>query len=246
MTHMITPKVIEEYEVVVQQEDLRRETIDKYLTDVWKLMEYLEGEELTQEKLDVFPKWLIEQKKYKKRTVNVMITSTRKFIRTMGWSDFVIRGYSVDMQERKSPARFITRRDYQCLVTEAMSRGKYMLSMLIQTLCHMDIRYVELPAMTVEAVREGKAVVTRNRKELTLIIPDELAKQLLDYAEREGITSGMLFCTSSGKFLDRSYAWREIKELCSEAGLDTEGLTMQKLKMPSVADYYPYYPLAKY
>ena len=117
--------------------------------------------------------------------------------------------------------------------------------MLIQTLSHMDIRYAELSGLTVEAVTEGHVEVERQHEKVQMEIPYNLAESLLKYAQRAGITEGILFRTSGGKLLDRSYVWTKVKKLCKEAGVDADGVNLQRIKMPLVKDYYPFYPLVE-
>ena len=74
-------------------------------------------------------------------------------------------------------------------------------------------------------------------------LADELAEELLVYAEQEGIVEGSIFRTSKGTLPDRSNVWKEIKELCRTAGLEDAQINMQKFRMPLVVDYYPYYPM---
>ena len=198
---------------------------------------------MTQEKLDTYPRYLLEEKKYKKRSVNTIVVSTRAFCHTMGWDDLHISGYSLELTERKSMDKHISRSDYQKLVTTALARKDYRMAMIIQTLCHMDIRYSELEGLTVEAVRKGVVTVTRRKKTFNMEIPQYLAESLLLYADKSGVTNGVIFSTATGRPVDRSNIWREVKMHCLRAGLDDSRINMQKLKMPLVRDYYPFYPM---
>lgn len=245
MNRVLTPEVVSEYEERMKQRDLETGTIKKYLADVRKLEDYLRGAELTQERLDTYPRWLLEEKKYKKRSVNTIVVSTRTLCHTMGWDDLHINGYTLDNSERKTQDKYISRTDYKKLVRTALARQDYRMAMLIQTLCHMDIRYAELESLTVGALQEGYVDVVRRKKLLQLEIPDYLREALLDYAEWRGIASGIIFSGPANKALDRSNIWREIKLLCVRAGLDDTKINMQKMKMPMVRDYYPFYPMEK-
>ena len=41
--------------------------------------------------------------------------------------------------------------------------------------------------------------------------------RLQAYAKRQGIRSGIIFCTKSGKAMDRSNIWADMKRLCKRA-----------------------------
>ena len=50
-------------------------------------------------------------------------------------------------------------------------------------------------------------------------MPGKLKTKLLNYTKSRGISSGTVFVTRSGKAVDRSNIWREMKELCKDAGV---------------------------
>ena len=53
----------------------------------------------------------------------------------------------------------------------------------------------------------------------TILLPDKLRRQLMAYAKDNAIKSGVIFRTKSGKPLDRSNIWAEMKQLGREAGI---------------------------
>ena len=236
----ITPEVIEKYRGEIQKQNIRKETKSKYLHDLATLQEYLQGEELTQEKLDAYPEWLVETKNYKKNSVNTTIVSTRKFILAMGWENLTPKNYFMDNQERKSLKKFVSRENYETVVRGAVERGRPWLAAMLQTLCHMDLRYSEFPLLTVEQAEAGWVDVVRLGREFRVRIPERLQGLLLDYADSRGITEGILFRTARGTVVSRSYAWRELKALCRKLGVGEEECTLLYFKMPVVEDYYPY------
>ena len=93
------------------------------------------------------------------------------------------------------------------------------LSLVVQTICGTGIRVSELQSITVEAVRRGDAIVSCKGKTRKIFIVKALQKKLLRYATEQKINSGIIFVTKSGKPLDRSNIWREMKSLCEQAGV---------------------------
>ena len=91
---------------------------------------------------------------------------------------------------------------------------------LMQTLGGTGIRVSELPFITVEAVKNGKAVVDCKGKRREILIPKKLREKLLAYCAGANIASGYVFVTRNGKPLNRSNVWKELQRLCAAAGVD--------------------------
>ena len=90
---------------------------------------------------------------------------------------------------------------------------------MLQTICGTGIRVSELQYFTVEAVQSGEITVSCKSKTRTILVPGKLKKQLMNYARQRNIHSGAVFLGKSGKPLDRSSIWRQMKQLCKAAGV---------------------------
>ena len=243
MDRKVTKNRIAVFEERLKKDRLNQTTVKKYVADVAKLSEYLEGREVTQAELDGFKAWLIHEKKFKKRSANAYIASVRSFCGAMDWKDLTITAFPLEYQGRREKS--VSSTDYRKLVECALQTGDYRMAMLVQTLCHVDIRYSELKCLTVEAVEKGSVEMARREHMLSMELPQELREALLCYIRMEGIPSGVVFRTAGGCVLDRSNAWRLLKQLASEAGIAEEKVKLSRLKMPEVPDYYPFYPLPR-
>ena len=100
----------------------------------------------------------------------------------------------------------------------------------MQTICAAGIRVSELYYITKESLKDGVAQVHMKGKLRIIIIPDKLCKMLDRYAKEQGITSGSIFITKSGKPLDRSHIWRLMKSLCESAGVDKKKVFPHNLR----------------
>ena len=87
----------------------------------------------------------------------------------------------------------------------------------METICSTGIRVSELRYVTVEAVRSGRAEICLKGKSRTILLPRALRNPLLAYARECGIGEGCIFRTRSGKPLDRSNIWRDMKHLARQA-----------------------------
>ena len=112
----------------------------------------------------------------------------------------------------------------------AWHKGKKRLAMIIQTLCSMGLRISELVFITAESVKKGEVDIYCKRKQRKALIPEGLRKLLLEYIRENNIQSGIVFCTSSGKAVDRSNVWREMKALKEETGVGKEKIFPHNLR----------------
>ena len=241
----ITEEQVEDFKVWLRN-DVRvgEETVNQYVTKLGKLDEFLDGRKITSTSLEAFKNWLVEDRHYKKSSANTFLFAVRGFCRAMNWEpEVTVTAYSVEPTLFNDGGRYISRADYQKLVSTALYMEDYRLMMIIQTLCHMDLRVSELKLLTVEAVKKGKLSVTRRKHTRELVIPDYLQESLLIYSRQMKFKNGILFRTPVGNPIDRSYMWRNVKQLCRLAGVDEERVNLQKLKMPRMHDYYPFYPM---
>ena len=53
-----------------------------------------------------------------------------------------------------------------------------------------------------------------------MLIPKSLQVKILYYIYKNSISHGTVFCTNSGKPVDRSNIWREMKSLCGKADVE--------------------------
>lgn len=221
---------------------VHEDTISQYVSRLEKLKEFLAGQEITKEALEEFKYWLVDKQNYKTTSANAYLFAVRAFCRAMEWEDVMVPAYAIEPKPYED-RRYISRTDYQKLVSTALYLEEYRIMMIIQTLCHMDIRFTELTEVTVENVQKGYINVTRRKYTKLLKIPDYLRDSLMAYIEQEHLETGVLFRTAGGNPVDRSNTWREVKQLCHEANLDEGRISLTNLKMPGMHDYYPFYPL---
>jgi len=72
----------------------------------------------------------------------------------------------------------------------------------------------------VESARAGVAQITNKGKTRTVFVPQKLKPLLLSYAKGRSISSGCIFITRSGRPLDRSNIWSDMKKLCKAAKVE--------------------------
>ena len=69
-------------------------------------------------------------------------------------------------------------------------------------------------------------------------MPAELCRQLKSYLKEKGIESGAVFVTRTGKPLDRSNIWSDMKKLCQAARVSAEKVFPHNLRHLFARTYY--------
>ena len=153
-------------------------------------------------------------------SVNSMLSSLNGFFEFTG--EYGLKVKSIKIQNRifAKNERELTKAEYKRLLKAAKARGNVKLNLIMQTICATGIRVSELCYITKESLRDGIAQVHMKGKLRIIIIPDKLCKMLDRYAKEQGVTSGSIFITKTGKPLDRSHIWKLMKGLCESAGVD--------------------------
>ncbi len=192
-------------------------TRDKYLRDIRNFAEFIAGRELNKNLILEYKLSLV--KEYAVRSANSMLAALNAFFRFLGWHDLCVKQFKLQNEAYCSEEKELTKAEYTALVRTAEQKKNERLSLVVQTICGTGIRVSELQSITVEAVRRGEAVVSCKGKTRKIFIVKALQKKLLRYATEQNINSGIIFVTKSGKPLDRSNIWREMKGLCEQAGV---------------------------
>lgn len=191
-------------------------TVEKYMRDVRAFALYVGKSEITKATVLGYKEMLGE--KYAAASANSMIAALNRFFRFCGWHELCVKQFKVQKRAFCPAEKELTKEEYRRLVGSAGKRSGR-LALLIQTICATGIRVSELEHITVEAARSGQAVVSCKGKTRTVFIVSALQKKLLRYAKEQRITSGSVFITWSGKPMNRCNIWREMKSLCTEAGV---------------------------
>jgi len=230
MKRIIKEKMLEKYEMYLRNEEKSKATISKYLCDVRKLIDYLQGREIKKELVLSYKDKLLNQDGYKVSSINSFLVAANCFFEYMGWHDLKVKTYKVQQETFCSENKFLKKEEYYRLVEAAKEDGNPRLSMILQTICATGIRVGELDAVTVEAVRNNSVVIHNKGKIRKILLPDGLREKLLYYIRKNGIRKGAVFCTASGKAVNRSNIWREMKALCKKADVSEEKVFPHNLR----------------
>ena len=198
------------------EEEKSNATCEKYIRDIRGFWMFAGNSQLTKELVVAWKKKLVEQG-YAVRSINSMLASVNSFLGFLGWHDCKVKNIRLQHQTYCAEEKELTKADYLRLL-EASKKNEQ-LNLVLQTICGTGIRVSELRYFTVEAVRHGEITVSCKSKTRTILVPGKLRKLLLNYAKQKHITTGAIFVGKSGKPLDRSSIWRQMKQLCKAAGV---------------------------
>ena len=153
-------------------------------------------------------------------TVNSILAAVNGFFRFMGWKDIAVKLLKIQKALFCDDRRELTRAEYARLVSAAQKVGNERLSLVMQTICATGTRVSELRFITVEAVTTGRAEICNKGKRRTVFLPGRLRRLLRKYLQKQKKTAGAVFTTRTGRPLDRSNIWRDMKALCESADVE--------------------------
>lgn len=213
----VTPKTLCDFKNYLISEEKSAATVEKYMRDAGAFVLFADGSEPTKETVMAYKKLLIDG--YSARSVNSMLAGVNKFLSFINKGEIKVKAVRLQKSAFCSEEKEMTKTEYMRLCRAAEKKKNMRLSLILQTVCGTGIRVSELKHITVEAARRGEATVNCKGKTRTVFIVKKLRKKLLSYAASNGIKSGALFVTRSGKPIDRTNIWREMKNICAEANV---------------------------
>ncbi|WP_242972710.1 tyrosine-type recombinase/integrase [Pseudoflavonifractor sp. An184] len=224
------------YVSYLQEQERAPVTIQKYVHDLTALLSWMNGQPLTKAALIAWKKALTAD--HAPATVNSMVAAVNGFLSFMGWCECKIKLLKIQKAIFCDPDKELTRAEYARLVRAAEQKENQRLSLIIQTICATGIRVSELRYITVQAVQTGRAEVSNKGKRRAVFLSGKLRRLLQKYLRTQKITAGAVFVTRSGKPVDRSNIWRDMKRLCESAGVEPEKVFPHNLRHLFARTYY--------
>jgi len=216
MKKTITEKAVIKFEKHLEQNEKSRATIDKYSRDVRAFLSRCCGDGITKDDVILYKKMLIESG-FAARSINSMIASLCSFFSFVGRDDLKVKPIKIQNEIYRPEEKELTKSEFIRLCKAAENAKNNRLLLILQTICGTGIRVSELEYVTCDAVRRGVASVRCKGKTRDVFLVRDLQKKLLRYAAEQNIKSGCIFITRTGKPVNRSNIWREMKALCADA-----------------------------
>lgn len=228
--HRITQRELEEYLMFLRLEEHADSTVEKYRRNLAAFFRWLpRGEPVTKELVHQWKEHLIEAG-YAVSTVNGILAAVNGFLSYIGCHKCRVKALRRQRRIFADQGRELSRDEYARLIAAARSHGNERLMMVMETICATGIRVSELRHITVQTVRQGQAQVQCKGKHRVIFLPQKLQKLLLRYAKGRGLDRGPVFVTGSGRPLERTNIWREMKRLCRLAQVSPEKVFPHNLR----------------
>ena len=215
---IITDKLTENFKTYLYDGEHSANTVEKYLRDIRAFAKRTGAKNLQKSDLLEYKKALCE--KYSPQSVNSMISSLNAFFTFAGWYDLKIKTLKIQRRIFADKSKELTKSEYEKLLTSAKNGKNERLYYLMQTIASTGLRVSEIKYVTVEAVKNGEAVIKCKGKIRQIFMPKKLCKMLKGYIKSKNIKSGAVFVSRNGRPLDRSNIWKMLKTLCESANVD--------------------------
>ena len=224
----VTITMIDRYLTHLREQERSAATLQKYRHDLNELCGYLHNAPLNKSTLIDWKELLIS--KYAPATVNSMLIAVNGYLRFYGWQGLSVKLLKVQKALFIDESKELTKAEYDRLVQEAQRKNNERLALVIQTICATGIRVSELRFITVESVQNGRVEISSKGKRRMVFLPDKLRQLLRNYVRKQKKTAGVVFTTRTGRPLDRSNIWRDMKGLCERAGVAPEKVFPHSLR----------------
>lgn len=203
-------------------------TVEKYLRDVRMLFAWLGDAALSKQKVLEYKEHL--KQNYATASINSVISSLNSFFEFAQVPNLSIKTVRMQKQLFLKSEKELTKQEYERLIRAAQKKGNERLNLVMQTICSCGIRVSELSAVTIEAVQRETAEIRSKGKVRQVFLPKTLCKALIKYANKRKIQSGPVFVTRSGRPLNRSNIWADMKKLCETAQVTKEKVFPHNLR----------------
>lgn len=195
-------------------------TLKKYRRDLMRFCGFVKQVGFDKETLIDYKQSLISQG-YKLSSINSYLVVLNKYLAWLGAADLKVK--LLRTQRRGSREDIITLEDYKRLLRYAKKRGELDMYYLMKVLAMTGIRIEELKFITVENIQSNYIAVTNKGKSRTVIIRQDLARELRRYCRISGIRHGFVFVgKKDGCMMAKSTIWRRLKKIAGAARVNKQ------------------------
>lgn len=212
----LIPK-LDEWILEQKYQEYAQSTLNQYKANVKKFIDWLpEDEEITKDTMLRY-KMHIGDIAGSTSSINVWIVEVNKFLKWLDLKDLTIK--KIKMQSKQSNEEVLSISDYKRLLRFAKRQDKHQLYHIMKILAMTGIRISELKYFKVESLKSNYIKVFNKGKERTIIVRQDLMRDLKRYARDQGIKEGFLFPSAiiKGKMVNASTIWRQMKKVAGSA-----------------------------
>lgn len=229
-------KKITDYKKYLIEQERSSYTISKYIHDIRFFIEFAGKRTLNKELIIDLKLYLGEH--YAASSANSMLAAVNGFLKFIGRADLRVKPFKIQRTLFVPKEKELCRYEYMRLIEAARQQKKERLMLIVETICATGIRVSELKFITAGSVETGRAEIKCKGKLRTVFLPPKLCELLKKYIQKQKITAGAVFITRSGKHLDRSNIWREMKKLSALTSVSPKKVFPHNLRHLFARTYY--------
>lgn len=216
----LTPETIDGYLEHLRSVGRVQGTLDSYRRKIGRLYQTLPEDDKAIRR-GTLPWWRekLAEEGCSAAGINQFIIVVNGYLGYMGARDLQATD---KLESEDGPQLELTRSEYLRLLSAARFLKREQAYLLVKVFGNSDLPVQELSRLTVEAARAGMINISRRSSKEIIRFPGSVYRELLDYAERQGIRSGPIFLTRAGKLIDHTYAAQSIRRLCPAAQVPEE------------------------
>ena len=204
--------------IMEQSEDEKsKNTLKKYTRNIEVFIDWIpENADIEKTLVIAFKNYLLDVRNFRTSTINNYIVSINKFLYWCGLNDCKVK--QLKKQNVASNSEILSLSDYKRLLRFAKKIGQEDTYLIMKILAQTGIRIEELSYFTVENMKTNYIHVRNKGKERSIIIRQDLAREIRQYCRNNGIKSGAIFfCKTKGKMMSKSTIWRRMKKIAGFA-----------------------------
>ena len=223
----LMPAILADYSARMRAQRRREDSMlscEKVLRQFYDFLP--ESKTVTRDTLEKWREQLLAEN-YAIRTVNSKVSMVNALLESMDCRDFQVTRQLLP-EEFEAPE--LTRQEYVRMLQTARTledERAYVLTKLFGT---TGIAVMDIPAVTVEAVRTGQAVIKSGKETEIIRFPASLREDLLRYGAENGRNSGMIFVKKNGSPLARTQISLYIQKLAEAARVPAEKGNIRALR----------------
>ena len=237
----LTPKLLTAFERHLRLLERAESTVEKYLNYVREFASFLDGGPASKSAAVAWKESLLAGGNLSTSTINLKLAAVNALFTFLGREDCKVKLLQVQRRMFRDTSRDLSREEYLRLIDAARRRGNERLALVMETICATGIRVSETRYITVEAARNGRAVISLKGKIRTILLPGKLCRKLLKYARKQKIAAGQVFLGRGGVGMSRRQIWAEMKSVCGAAGVEPTKVFPHNLRHLFAREYYQRY-----
>lgn len=204
---------------LIEQEENEKSnnTLKKYKRNIEFFLEWLpEDVEIDKTIAIAFKRHLLDDLHFKTNTINNYVVCVNKFLYWCGLQDCKVK--QLKKQRTASNNEILSLADFKRLLRFARRFGQEDTYLIMKILAMTGIRIEELSVFTVENVKSNYIRVRNKGKERTIILRQDLAREIRAYCREKNINAGIIFfCKDKGRMMAKSTIWRRMKKIAGAA-----------------------------